>query len=385
VKGLTKKLLPAMIVAALAVNTAYAQTDEADCEELEGTPPGLYVTTDEGRTYLNKDGEMVELGPGQTGFADDTEVKCIKQPPKFLDWPCATDAAQSRMFNTYPIEDLQTANKMKEVVQRYFDVPEVIAPIPNWIDGEYHGVFPYSDIIQFASPEYWYLPADNLPILSGKRPRSLQIALFVGTNQVVIDSNMIDALRKDLGTNELPVTFIFNDSNSVPISYFGANVSLEEVRKAFGERAIKVADVPMWWQGDHHLRPTIEEFEKYFEIPELDDIPADKLALMKQDLDEHGFSRKPILVVMFAESGAMSIDQPQRVRVAASMGYTGIPTVISFIEQDVQLARCGPGTPTGTSGVSGSTTPIGGPTVPPGAAPPPAVDPEPPPPPASPS
>ena len=384
-KGVAKKLLPAMIVAALAVNSAYGQSNE-DCEEIEGNPPGLYTTTDEGRTYLSKDGKVVELAAGETGFADDSGVKCITRPPKFLDWPCATDAAQSRMFNTYPIEDLSADNKMKEVVERYFDVPEVIAPIPNWIDGEYHGIFSYNNIIQFASPEYWYLPAEGLPILSGKRPRSLQIALFVGTNQVVIDSNMLDPLRKDLGTNELPVTFVFNDSNSVPISYFGANVSLEEVHKAFGERAIKVADVPMWWQGDHHLKPTIEEFDKYFDIPELDGIPADKVAAMQLDLEEYAFTRKPIIVVMFAESASMSIDQPQRVRVAASMGYTSIPTVIQFIEQDVQLARCGPGTPSGSGGVSGSTTPIGGATVPPAAAPPPAVDPDPePPPPASPS
>jgi hypothetical protein len=385
VKGLTKKLLPALIVAALAANTAYAQTDDADCKELEGTPPGLYVTTDEGRTYLNKDGTMVELGPGQTGFADDNEVKCIKRPPKFLDWPCATDAAQSRMFNTYPIEDLTSDNKMKEVVERYFDVPEVIAPIPNWIDGEYHGIFSYNNIIQFASPEYWYLPADGVPILSGKRPRSLLIALFVGTNQVVVDTYMVDPLRKDLGSNDIPVTFVFNDSNSVPISYFGDNVSLEEVNKAFVGRAIKAADVPMWWQGDHHLKASVEEYEKFFEIPELDDIPADKRVAFEEELKANAFSKKPIIVVMFAESGTMTVDQPQRVRVAASMGYTSIPTVIQFIEQDVQLARCGPGTPVGSSGVSGSTTPIGGPTVPPDAAPPP-VDPDPPEaPPASPS
>ena len=35
-----------------------------------------------------------------------------------------------------------------------------------------------------------------------------------------------DALRKELGSDEIPVTFVFNDSNTVPISYFGDNVSL---------------------------------------------------------------------------------------------------------------------------------------------------------------
>ena len=361
-KVLTKAILPALIASALAAN-AWAQDD---CIELEGTPPGMYTTTDEGKTYMSKDGDTVELSAGEAGFANQDGVKCIKAPPKFLDWPCATDAAQSRMFNTYTIEDLASDNKMKEIVERYFQVPEVLIPIPNWIDGEYSALFNYRDIIQFSSPEYWYFPDTGRPILSEKRPRSLLISLFVGTNQAVIDINVIDALHKELGTDEIPVTFVFNDSNVVPISYFGANVSLEEVNKAFNERGIKVAEVPMWWLGDHHLDPTIAEFEKFFDIPPLEDIPAEKQAKIRSDLEAHGFTRKPILVTLFSDSGTMAVDQPQRVRVATSMGLTNIPTTLIFIEPDMVLARCGPGTPMGSSGtVSGSTTPIGGATVPP--------------------
>jgi hypothetical protein len=48
------------------------------------------------------------------------------------------------------------------------------------------------------------------------------------------------------------------------------------------------------------------------------------------------------------------------------MGITNIPTALIFIEPDMVLARCGPGTPAGASAISGSTTPIGGAIVPPG-------------------
>ena len=360
-KAFTRALLPAMISIALS-GQVLAQDD---CAELEGTPPGMYTTTDEGRTYMSKDDQVVELKAGEAGFADENGVTCIQAPPKFLDWPCSTDAAQSRMFNTYTITDLSDDNPMQEVVDRYFKVPEVLAPIPNWIDGEYHAVFNYKDIIQFHSPEYWYFPNPDRPIMSSpKRPRSLQIALFVGTNQVLIDNNMLEALRKDLGSDDVPVTFIFNDSNTVPISYFGTNVSLEEVLKAFKERGIKVADVPMWWLGDFALQPTIEEFEMFFDIPPLEEISPEKQAKLKADLEEHGFTRKPIIVNMMSESGTMAVDQPERVRMAASMGMTNIPTSLFFIEPDMVLARCGPGTPTGTSGVSGATTPVGGANVP---------------------
>lgn len=346
-----------------------------DCAELQGVPPGLYTTTDEGRTYVTKDGEVLELAAGEAGFADDSGVTCIKRPPEFLDWPCSTQAAQSRMFNTYTIDELTSDNPMKEVVERYFQVPEVIAPIPNWIDGEFHGNFNYNDIIQFSSPDYWYFPNKNRPLLSEKRPRSLLIGLYVGTNQVVIDNNMIDALRTELGTDDLPVTFVFNDSNTVPISYFGSNVSLEEVLKAFLERQIKVAEVPQWWLGDYHLTPTIEEFEKYFEIPALAEISPERQQALRADLETHGFTRKSIIVQLFLESETMAVDQPERVRVAASMGIDRIPTTLNFIEPDVILARCGPGTPVGSGGVSGSTTPIGGATVPPTAVVPPPPEP----------
>ena len=376
-KAHTKKLLPIMILAALAAESAVAQSDA--CEEIQGTPPGLYVTTDEGQTYIDKDGSQVVLQAGQTGFANETEVKCITKPPKFLDWPCASDAAQSRMFNTYTMTELESGNKMKEIVERYFSVPEVISPIPNWVDGEYHAVFPYKDVIQFSSPEYWYFPAADDSLLSDKRPKTLLISLFVGTNQVVVDNNMIETLHEYYGDDDIPITFIFNDSNAVPVSYFGNNVSLEEVSKAFNGRGIKLADTPMWWLGDYQLRPTIAEFEKFFDIPELDEISPERRAAIQADLEKNGFSKKPILVNMFSDSGTMAVDQPARVRVAASLGMTSIPTSLSFIEPDVHVARCGPGTPTGAGGVSGSTTPSGGAALPPGSpVVPPPPEPEPP-------
>lgn len=372
-KVLNKSVLPALIAQSLlaltASGAAWAQAAD-DCEELEGTPPGLYTTTEEGRTFLIKDDKVVEMGAGEAGFANEGKLTCIKRPPKFLAWPCTTQAAQSRLFNTYTIDQLATSNKLKEIVQRYFDVPEVLAPIPNWIDGEYNGIFNYEDLLQFSTPEYWYFPDSTQPILSGKRPKSLLVSLYVGTNQVVLDNNAFDALRKELGNKAIPVTFVFNDSNTVPISYFGSNVSLEEIFKAFIERGIKVAEVPMWWQGDYHLRPTIAEFDKFFDIPALEDINPDKRAALEADLKDHGFSRKSVIVSLFAESETMAADQPERIRVAASLGFARIPTTFMFVEQDALVAHCGPGTPVGAGSVSGSTTPPGGATAPPGTPPP---------------
>jgi len=377
VKVLSKATLPALIALVLSGNV----WSQEDCLEIEGTPPGLYATTDEGRTYLVKDGKTIELGPGQAGFADESGVTCITKPPEFLDWPCSTQAAQSRMFNTYTTDDLTEKNKIQEIITRYFNVPEVLAPIPDWVDGEYNAVFDYKELLQYASSDYWYTPNPDRPFMDPKRPRSLLVSLYVGINKVVIDNHEIDLLRKELGSDQLPVTFVFNDSNVVPISYFGPNVSIEEVRKAFFERGIKLADVPIWWLGDYHLQATIEEYEKFFDIPPLDDISPEKQQAVRAELEAEGFTRKPFIVTIMSESESMVIDQPERLRVAASMGIKRMPVVFNFVEPDMVLARCGPGTPIGTSSnaISGETTPLGGASVPPGvqSAPPPteSVDP----------
>ena len=84
----------------------------------------------------------------------------------------------------------------------------------------------------------------------------------------------------------------------------------------------------------------------------------------------------------------MLIDQPERLRIAASMDMKRMPLVFNFIEQDSVLARCGAGTPIGygSNAVSGETTPPGGTVIPPGApvVPPPAGAPVVPPPPEDP-
>jgi len=365
VKVLSKAILPALIASVLSGN-AWSQDD---CVEIEGTPPGLYATTDEGRTFLVKDGKTIELGPGQAGFADESGVKCISKPPEFLDWPCSTQAAQSRMFNTYTVDELTEKNKIQEVITRYFDVPEVLTPIPNWIDGEYNAVFDYKELLQYASGDYWYSPNPERPFMDPKRPRSLLVSLYVGINRVVLDNHAIDILRKELGSDQIPVTFVFNDSNVVPISYFGPNVSLEEVHKAFFERGIKLADVPIWWLGDYHLQATVEEYEKFFDIPPLEDISAEKQQAIRAELEGEGFTRKPFIVTIMSESASMVIDQPERLRVAASMGMKRMPLAFNFIEPDSVLARCGAGTPIGygSNAISGETTPPGGTVIPPGA------------------
>ncbi len=378
-----RSLLPALIALALTSTQAYGQ-EEDSCEELEGTPPGLYVTTDEGLTFLMKGNDVLEVAPGESAFADESKLACVKEVPQFLDWPCATDAAASRKFSTFAISDLtnqglEGPKLASEVVRRYFEIPEVIEPVPDWLEGEYHTKLAYSDIIQFASSEYWYHAAGTPALTDERRPKVLQVSLYVGTNTVVVDRQRVEFLRKHYGDEEIPVMFVFNDSNTVPISYFGPNVSLEEIHKAFNERNIKIADVPMWPLGDYTLASTADEFEKFFDLPELTDIDPIRREALTAQLETFGFTKKPAFVTMISGNGKLYVDDPALIRIAMSLGIDRIPTALTFVEPDVHLTRCGPGTPvgSGTNGViSGESTPPGGATIPPGSSSPPPSSPE---------
>lgn len=380
-KALKKAMLPALIAAAVSsmALSPGLLAQEKECEELEGAPPGLYTMTDEGVVYVVKEGEIVDVAAGEASFADESGVKCIKRVPEFLDWPCSTDAARSRKFATYGLDDIASEpNKAEVIVQRYFQIPEVIEPIPRWKDGEYHMTLTLDEILRYSGDEYWYHLHSPDQAVAEKRPRSLQISLYVGLNRVVVDHNLLGPLVKIHGEDAIPVTFIFNDSNVVPVSYFGPNVSLEEIKRANAEVGIKVADVPMWELGDYTLRPTAAEFEQFFDLPSLDQIPPDKLADLRADLEANGFSRKPVFVTLLTESEQFVLDQPQRVRVALSMGMPDIPTYLITAEPDSVVARCGPGTPIGLSGaiIPGEAGPPGSATVPPGVSPPPPPEPE---------
>jgi hypothetical protein len=310
-----------------------AQEEKEDCEDVKGTPPGLYATTDEGRTFIIKGDKTIELAPGEAAFADENKLACIKEVPEFLDWPCSSDAAQSRKFKTYSIDSITSKDLVGEVVKRYFTVPEVIEPVPNWLEGESNTTLDFNQIVPFASAEYWYKTDPAVDIMHEKRPKTLLIALFVGINQVVIDNYTVDALKQFYAGKKIPVVFEFNDSNAVPVSYFGANVSLEEINKAFNERHIKLADVPMWQLGDHHFSATAEEFEKNFDLPSMEEVDAYRREALAAELETFGFTRKPVFVTIM-EGGKMYIDDPDRVRVAISLGITRLATVINFVETD---------------------------------------------------
>jgi hypothetical protein len=343
------------LFASIATVDSAAQDDD-QCVELEGTPPGLYVTVDQSQVYLIKDGKVVELDPGEAAYASETELTCLNLPPTLLEWPCGTAEALSRQrAPTYTADALPVTGAADEVARRYFEDNEVLGPPIEWLNGDVHGNFDADELGRISTAEYWYLPGGPDPFASPKRPRAQLVALFWSTKQAVLDGNTLQPLRDTSADGEVPVVFVFHEDDEVPVSFFGDNVTLGELADAFFQRGIKVAPVPVWYTGDHHLRVSVREFEQLFDIPELEDISPAQVELHSTELEAHGFTKKPISVSVLGENRTLVVDQPERVRVASALGFDAIPTVLFYYTGTSHLGKCGVPFPQ-TSVVGGATS-----------------------------
>jgi hypothetical protein len=355
---LSQSVRLALAGAALAASmgAAVAQDSEDGCLDLQGTPPGLYVTVQQNEVYLIKDGSMVELKPGESGFASESDLACLKVPPEALDWPCNTSEAMARqMAPTYSAEELPAVGGVQEVVQRYFKENQAISPPIQWLNGETHGTFPAFELEELDSSTYWYIPGSEDPFKSPKRPKTLIVSLFWATGQAVVDKNTLTPLEIQYPNGDIPVVFVFNRDNEVPVSFFGPKPTLQQITRAYLERGIELAPVPLWYAGDHHFEVSLKEMERAFELPALDDIPPERQQAIRKELETYGFFHKPISIVMMEETGNMVIDQPDVVRVAATMGLTAFPVVMFYYNSSSHLAGCGIPLPV-TSVVGGATS-----------------------------
>ena len=354
---LKKHSLITLITMILASTQALAQSQEDECLKLEGTPPGLYVTVDQSQVYLTKDGHVIELSPGEAAYANENLLTCLQVPPRILAWPCGSEEALNRrMAPTFTFQELSPVGVVQEVKRRYFDENAALGPPIEWLNGDIHGKLHASEFDGLDTSVYWYLPGGPNPFSTPKRPRSQLISLFWSTRQAVLDTNTFDQLRADSDQSGIPVVFMYHRDYEVPISFFGADVSLSELQDAFLTKGIQAAPVPVWYAGDHHLKVPIGEFERLFDIPDADEISPGRMQALGDELEAYGFTNMPVVVSMMAESKSMILDQPERVRVAAEMGISDIPTVVFYYTPSSHLNKCGLPLPRASSVIGVTTT-----------------------------
>ncbi|MFC1665523.1 FecR domain-containing protein [Pseudomonadota bacterium] len=63
---------------------ASGATDPECKDPLQGYPPGLYATPYKHQIYMEKDGQVRDLKPGQAQYANESEMRCMNKVPRFL-------------------------------------------------------------------------------------------------------------------------------------------------------------------------------------------------------------------------------------------------------------------------------------------------------------
>jgi len=376
------RLAVAGLSSAALAPLAMAQNEEAECVEMQGNVPGLYVTVDENQVYIIKDDKVVELNPGEAAFASETDLACLKAPPKVLSWPCDTAEALAReMAPGYSVAELPSVDSVQEVVRRYLEENRAISQQVKLLNGDYHGTFPAYELEALDTTAYWYLPGTEDPFESPKRPKTLIVSIFWATGQAVVDKYTLTALEIEYPDGDIPVQFVFARDSEVPVSFFGPNPTLEQVSKAYTERGIELAEVPVWFLGDHHFSVSLQELEENFDLPDLDEISPERQAAIRAELEAYGFFHKPLTVSVLSENASLTLDQGDVVRVASTMGIDAYPVVMLYFSGSSHLADCGIPLPqiSATGGATSDTggSPGAGPETPAGIVVPPQLpDPE---------
>ena len=367
-----------MICLALLASAGWAQEQdqgqsqgETDKKPAEPVKPGLYTTVDEHSIYLIIDGKQYDLQTGESAYVDKTKkFESLGQTPDFVEWPCGTSYAMNRgNLPTYSIDDLPREGRIKEIVRRYFEETRLPEGHPLFANGEYHGKFPASEIEALVSDAWWYHAGPKDGPMAFRRPKVLIISLFWGTGQVVVDTHFLKDLEAYYGDQDIPVIFEFREEYEVPMSYFGARPSLDELMQAFSERGIRVADVPMYWAGDNHMSIDTATLANRLDLPPLDKMDPKRLAKLQEDLRANGFSRKPITLAMTPGGDKLLVDEGERIRAAQSLGIESIPVMFAFYTASAHASLCGlppPSTAVGSLGTSNQqSTVASGPARPP--------------------
>ena len=331
--------LNSAIVIALASLGANAQQDP---DQASSPAPGLYVTVSQSEIYIVQGDNQIDLKAGQAAFAGQGTMRLLDAVPEFLNWPCGGSSGQDLdLVPTYPLASLPAGNQVEEIVRRFFEGPEIPASTPAWLNDESHGSFPAEEINRFSSRAYWYESGKTTAKMEALRPKILLISLYPATQQVIVDQNHLQELLEHYGSQDIPVTFIFNQEDVVPISYFGKNVTVQQVADAYFEKGITITDAPMWYAGDRQLTASPGELEQIFDIPALGDIDPDRLAVLAADLQTHGFSRKSINVTLMSQNASMVVDEGEKIRAAQSIGIETIPIVFFTYDENSHQKRCG--------------------------------------------
>jgi len=192
---------------------------------------------------------------------------------------------------------------VQEVVNKFFEERLVLAPYPDWLDGQFHFMASAKELLSFQSA------SNNLSWYGSKTTKSIDdrpifVSLYEHDKSVLIDSlDRIKAAYKQNPNVQLPVVFVYNRPNERSVNNLGYPATLKGLRDAYVERNLMVTPTPEWYLGEYHSYTSMDEFDYFFDIPEEDDFESGVWVSLLDEAKKYDVNGTSILVVIL-DSGS---------------------------------------------------------------------------------
>lgn len=281
----------------------------------------------------------VRSEPGRAQEFYDTAESLL---PALPGWVCQAETDGERYTKIVDPSDIGDSPMIRELAQVYFNDDRRVIPFPNWPQGQVHMEASVTELAELVGEQRWYVPGedDGTPRTAPNRP--VFVSLYKHDSEIVVDSGLERIRRaQQQGVDTLPVVLVYNSSLNRPVTDFEPDVSVGELAEEFYGAGIELTAVPEWQVGDYHKTATIDELREVVDVPEREDILAERRDRLAQELQANGGQlEQPLLLTLVRSGGGRAwINDPVTVAVADELGIQSLPVVLFY--HDLDRRPCG--------------------------------------------
>ena len=192
-----------------------------------------------------------------------------------------------------------------EVVDKFFEKRLVLAPYPDWIEGQFHFMASAKELLELQGvkeDQRWYHSKSSKSV----DDRPIFISLYEHGKRVLVDGvERIEAALEQNPNAQLPVVFIYNRLNERSIDDLGYPATLRGMRDAYRKENLMVTPTPQWEIGEYHAYIEADEFDQLLNLPEEDDFEPEAWNALLSEAENYDVNDTSILVIILPSQGAV--------------------------------------------------------------------------------
>jgi hypothetical protein len=188
-----------------------------------------------------------------------------------------------------PDEDKDKPIYIERVAERFFDGREILAPFPDWYEGQVHFYAAASELLELDKVDekaHWYYSDSTIP--TSDRP--VFVSLYESDKSVLIDGEerIAKAFAEQGPSATVPVVFIYNRLRERAIDQIeDFPHTLKGLQRAFTEQGLMVTPTPEWQNGDYHIKAKMKEVYEIFNIPAREDYTQEEWERLLEETSKY--------------------------------------------------------------------------------------------------